>query len=239
VADASNKEAPRVLNPLWIISLFLGLSEVTVGLAATQVDGWLQATLAIFSIAFPLSVAAAFFYTLWQRPGILYAPRDYGGETTVRDYVTELSNYTRRSIDVVENAIRSSANAAGSPIGELKIDPSKRREIVESLVSAVRGTVLTIDLSEFDGDRSSIDVPIGESTTVAQLLDGIWFAISKHVPAFSYGERWILWDRINDRPLRDMGTTYAQRYLHKRRDDRSLRDVGISPSSKLSAVVYP
>jgi hypothetical protein len=36
-----SEAALRALNPLWIISLFLGLAQVTVGIAATQAtDGY-------------------------------------------------------------------------------------------------------------------------------------------------------------------------------------------------------
>ncbi|MEU9240174.1 hypothetical protein [Streptomyces sp. NPDC048385] len=53
-----------MLNPLWIISLFLGLSETTVGIAAALSNGWVQGALAVFAVTFPVLVSGAFFSIL-------------------------------------------------------------------------------------------------------------------------------------------------------------------------------
>lgn len=66
------------ITPLWIVAAFLSLTEVTLGFAVTQVMGWIQASLAIFVMIFPLLVAAAFFGILWNRPWVFYAPSEYG-----------------------------------------------------------------------------------------------------------------------------------------------------------------
>jgi len=66
------------ITPLWIVAAFLSLTEVTLGVALTQVQGGVQITLTIFVIAFPLLVASAFFGILWSRPWVFYAPSEYG-----------------------------------------------------------------------------------------------------------------------------------------------------------------
>jgi hypothetical protein len=67
------------MTPLWIISLFVGLSETVLGVAATQITGNLQVALVWFVMLFPLGCAAAFFAILWFRPWVFYAPSEYGG----------------------------------------------------------------------------------------------------------------------------------------------------------------
>ena len=223
----------RVLNPLWIISLFLGVSEVTVGIAATQADGWVQAMLATFSVLFPLLVSAAFFYTLWRRPAILYAPRDYGGETTVADYVRALSTYTRNSVDIVTTALEASIDSSGATARRLGIEEGEVRAIVETMVAAARESVLHVDLGVFDRGHGSFSIPVDHSTTVTELLDGIWFAISSSVPAFSYGKSWILQDERTGRVLGDIGKRHAQRELGTVRDERRLAEAGITSTSRL------
>src|SRR5437588_4659160 len=65
---------PKGAGPLWIISLFLTLTETVAGIAATQVSGGIQIAFTAFAVALPVLVAAAFFYILWNRPEVLYPP---------------------------------------------------------------------------------------------------------------------------------------------------------------------
>jgi hypothetical protein len=68
----------RPLTPLWIISLFLTLTETVLGVAVIRTEGGVQIALTAFVVAFPLLVAAAFFTILWTRPWVFYAPTEYG-----------------------------------------------------------------------------------------------------------------------------------------------------------------
>lgn len=86
-----NRRRPGAMTPLWVISLFLSLTEVVLGVAATQTTGKVQIALVAFVIAFPIAVASAFFITLWSRPQVLYAPGDYG-EIRPSEFVTALQN---------------------------------------------------------------------------------------------------------------------------------------------------
>src|SRR3954466_3700857 len=75
---AASKE--RRLTPLWIISLFVGLTETVLGTALVNTtNASIQIALTAFVIAFPLLIAAAFFGILWSRPWVFYAPNEYGG----------------------------------------------------------------------------------------------------------------------------------------------------------------
>jgi len=69
----------RGLTPLWIISLFVGLTEAVLGVAVVHVTGGIQIALTAFVIAFPTLIAIAFFGILWDRPWVFYAPQEYGG----------------------------------------------------------------------------------------------------------------------------------------------------------------
>lgn len=69
----------RRLTPLWIISLFVGLTEAVLGVAVTQTTGGVQVALLVFVVTFPLLIAASFFFILWNRPWVFYAPTEYGG----------------------------------------------------------------------------------------------------------------------------------------------------------------
>ena len=77
----------RSLTPLWVISLFVSLSEATLGVAVTQTTGLIQATLTIFVVLFPVLIAAGFFAVLWQKPYAFYPPSEYGGHVNVEQYI--------------------------------------------------------------------------------------------------------------------------------------------------------
>lgn len=65
------------MSPLWVISLFVSLTETVLGVATTRVSGNAQLALIIFVIVFPVLIAGAFFAVLWKKPGVLYTPSDF------------------------------------------------------------------------------------------------------------------------------------------------------------------
>ncbi|MBU8921692.1 MAG: hypothetical protein KOO63_07710 [Bacteroidales bacterium] len=80
------------MTPLWVISLFLSLTEVVTGIAVTQATGNVQVALTVFAIAFPSVVAIAFFLILWFRPYVLYPPTEFGTTVDVGTYVRAMTN---------------------------------------------------------------------------------------------------------------------------------------------------
>lgn len=227
---------PRVLGPLWIISLFLGTSEIVVAVATTQASGWIQAMLAIFAVAFPTLVSILFFYTLWYNNKVLYAPRDFAEGTSVTEYVIAMSQTTRRRRDVVESALRAELKGQLEKLGTTD---AQRDEILESVSTAARRTEVTVDITEFSPDAEPLTIPVDERSTVNELLDGVWFAISDQVDAYTYGKSWLLRDNETGRVFNQIGTRYARRQLRAGRDIRELTVVGIEPGASLSAIEPP
>jgi hypothetical protein len=80
---------PAKMTPLWVISLFVFLTEVIAGIAATQTTGNLQAALVWFVIIFPFLVVSMFFSLLWFRPWTFYPPSEYAN-VDVQRYVEAL-----------------------------------------------------------------------------------------------------------------------------------------------------
>jgi hypothetical protein len=98
------RPAGRPATPLWIISLFLTLTETVVGIAVTRTTARVQIALTTFVIAFPVGVAFCFFLILWNRPWVFYSPGEYG-HTDVARYVVALaqakfSRTTTRTADL-------------------------------------------------------------------------------------------------------------------------------------------
>ena len=59
-------QAGKPLTPLWVISLFVSLTEAVLGIAETKTTGGVQLALTVFVIAFPSIIAGAFFAVLWS-----------------------------------------------------------------------------------------------------------------------------------------------------------------------------
>jgi hypothetical protein len=64
-------------SPLWLIGLFIIFAQATAGIAAVRIEGWPQAALVIFVIAYSTVVTAVFFTFLWLKPENFYAPSEY------------------------------------------------------------------------------------------------------------------------------------------------------------------
>lgn len=72
--------APKTINPLWIIFMFFSFTEVALGVVAFNTTGGVQVALTVFVIGFPLLVTIGFFVVLWARPEHLYAPKDFSDD---------------------------------------------------------------------------------------------------------------------------------------------------------------
>ncbi len=104
----------RQLTPLWIISLFVSLTETALGITVSQTSGSVQIALTIFVVAFPFLVAYSFFLILWHRPYVFYSPGEYG-QVDVKDFVGALSQ--TRFTKVVKQAsdLKDETTMIGNP----------------------------------------------------------------------------------------------------------------------------
>ena len=115
-------------TPLRIIALFVALTEVVLGAAATQTTGNVQWFLAVFVVVFPFLVAGAFFAILWDRPEHFYPPTEYGSGTDVGQFVGALRRHqvaaSPQLFDEIQAAIHSALTS-----------PEIIRQVVQSLPS--------------------------------------------------------------------------------------------------------
>src|ERR1044071_4920386 len=77
----------RAITPLWIVALFVSLTETVLGVAVTQTQGNIQVALTVFVLTFPLLIAGSFFGILWHKPYVFYPPTDFGEQTKVGEFV--------------------------------------------------------------------------------------------------------------------------------------------------------
>jgi hypothetical protein len=71
----------KVDNPLTIIAIFSGITEIAASVALPFLADSAQSVFVWFLFLFPFALVAAFFATLNLNPRVLYAPGDYKDET--------------------------------------------------------------------------------------------------------------------------------------------------------------
>jgi hypothetical protein len=224
--------APGYPSPLWIISLFVALSETTAGVASISTDGAIALMFAIFTVAFPLLVLGVFVWLLLAYPGNLYSPWQYTKQTDVQSYSEALSRESRRRGAIYKLAI-SEALATGVA-AELEPDGTEQRlksQVVARFDQVVQESCVTVDRALLIDGAEPVQIPATAETTVGELLDSIWFSISSAVEPFTYNKSWILANE-DLKPLSEMGTQWAERQ-GLQQDERLLHEAGIAPGDTL------
>jgi hypothetical protein len=229
---------PRILNPLWIIALFLGLSETTVGVAAARSSGWVQGLLAVFAVSFPVLVSTVFFFILWQRPEVLYAPGDFPEHVPITTYVDGMRRRSASDLETIQVVVNDTLRAVLPAALDGRADASDvLDEAMATAEHALAERTLTVDVSPITGVPGDVFRCTGFSTqTVSDFLNALWAqALCDFVPPHRYGREWVLVDRQSNQRLRYLGSNWA-RSNGTENDARLLSGVGITPASHLAAV---
>ena len=142
------------MTPLWVIALFVSLTEVVTGIAVTQANGSVQVALTVFVIAFPVLVASAFFAVLWHRPYVFYPPTEFGAATDVEKFVGAMRPMTLKAdmMTIVVQAVSKS------------LAPEDERPPVEELV---RPLVNTVSKKTEEGTPIPVEKSVEGSQTAA------------------------------------------------------------------------
>ena len=70
----------KITNPLTIIAIFAGITEVMCTIALAAVSDKNEIWIVIFLVAFPTALVVMFFGTLNFNHKVLYAPSDFSNE---------------------------------------------------------------------------------------------------------------------------------------------------------------
>jgi hypothetical protein len=226
----------RPLTPLWVIALFLSLTETVLGIGVIQTTGGIQIALTAFVMFFPTLVAMGFFAILWSRAYVLYPPTEYGGQVDVRHYVDAIRG---KALDEAKEALATTKpvpvvlTPSGEPALEIARDRSTNpnRSVNWPKKLLVDGWMEVEVVAPFVPEEL-IRTPYARLRTVDVFLTWIGgTAENKFVFTSSYGSSWILLDPAKQHVFRDIGPVATG---DPQIDDiRSLKDVGIQPSVRL------
>jgi hypothetical protein len=248
--DASHRTPTKAaMTPLWVISLFLSLTEVMTGIAVLQATGGVQIALTAFVIAFPCAVTAGFFAVLWKRPYVFYPPTEFGPSTDVTKYVEAMRRVQsdeEQIRTVIQESIRATLEApqlverlsssVPTHISDIRRElDGLRKELANAAITKAEARFVTVDTSAFTNNESPVVFPYESNELVRDFLDKVWFALADHVPPHRYNDVWVLRDKASGRELRDMGSMWA-RANGLNRDSRPLTEAGIFGGMRLEAV---
>lgn len=233
--------APTSPTPLWVISLFVSLTELITGYAVTQATGGVQVALTAFAIAFPTVIALGFFLVLWFKNYVFWPPSEFGGSVDVSRYVEAMQ---RRTIDqvrihqIVRDAVTTAVAQTKAVVAqELAAEDTVKAvdQVTQAALTKVDQSIISVKTATLPGSSGEVlAIPYQLDRPVHSVLDDIWFTISDVVPAYSYGKTWVIRDAKTHRVF-DVGRQWAQRNGFKD-DKRPLSEVGIEPGAELEVV---
>ncbi|RLU81128.1 hypothetical protein CTZ27_33355 [Streptomyces griseocarneus] len=230
------------MNPLWMISVFVGLSETAVVIAASQAEGWVQGLLAIFSVTFPILVSGAFFGILWKKPEVLYAPGDFPEHLSPGTFRDGIRGGPSVDTEVLESVVRRTLESVLPTALAGRVNEAEVPNVVnQAFISAQRdiaSRMLRIDTSAVHRDlQGAVNYPVDDSTTVSELLNWLWRQLTPFIRPYTYGSEWVLRDRLTGRAF-DGGTGWARSH-GRGRDERLLTESGITPGMDLAVELIP
>ena len=242
----------RPITPLWIIALFVSLTETVLGTAVFKTSGSIQVALTIFVVLFPVFIAGSFFVILWNRAYVLYPPTEYGSETDISSYVNAMRQrgYDKNKLySSIKETIHASitSNEIVNKLSQLArdhVNENAENQISQVLNSAVGNAVerileinfITIDTHPLLGKKGRVWRVLYELYRhVSDFLDDVWESLEPNILPYTYGIKWVLRDVDSGKIFNDMGRQYAHS-AGKYKDCRSLQEVGLNPGIHLEAI---
>jgi hypothetical protein len=247
----SQAQQMRSITPLWVISLFLSLTETITGIAVIKATGNVQIALTAFVILFPTLVATVFFLILWSRPYVLYPPKEFGETTDVSKYVEAMQRravYDSNIYDNFKQTLHSTitSDTIASEIMNLvksnnKIETKQQiSNVLEKLANTaatdIEQSFISVETSQITKSKTKVTkIPYFPSQEMGDLLDSIWALLDYKVPPATYGQAWVLKEADTGFVIPEGGSPWAKAH-GKLRDTRPISELGIRAGMQFEAV---
>lgn len=113
----------KVSNPLTIIAIFSGLAEMLATVALIQSPPEIQSIFVYFVMAFPTVLVLLFFFVLYFKNTVLYAPSDYENQA----HYLEVNKVVKQNISQSLDKLFASVNAKGASLSTKEIEEFKSK----------------------------------------------------------------------------------------------------------------
>ncbi len=146
-----------VQNPLTVIAIFAGLSEIASTAALAAVDKDLQHIFVWFVMAFPVLLVGLFFLTLNFNPRVLYAPSDFrsddnflnmiAGERELSKSFQEITSQLEvAKQQILDESIKGVGAAGENEREKLKSIVNQQIELIRERVESTRDSAIETTL---------------------------------------------------------------------------------------------
>ncbi|MCE9684626.1 winged helix-turn-helix domain-containing protein [Shewanella sp. AS16] len=134
----------KVSNPLTIIAIFAGLAETLATVALVKLPLEIQQIFVYFVIAFPSGIVLLFFFVLYFKNIVLYAPSDFDDQNhyleanhikkTLNERVDEIfSEINKNGMRLTKEEIERAKNRLGDSIDKTVAISNREKDILELL----------------------------------------------------------------------------------------------------------
>lgn len=114
-------EEMKVSNPLTIIAIFAGVAETLATVALVKLPPEIQGIFVYFVMAFPMAIVLLFFFVLYFKNNVLYAPSDYDDQA----HYLEANNLKQKVSDQLEVVFKE-INRQGNKLTKEEVDKAKQ-----------------------------------------------------------------------------------------------------------------
>ncbi|MBA2116825.1 hypothetical protein [Bremerella alba] len=129
---------PRVNNPLTVIAIFAGLSEVAMTVSLGLLEGNSQFVFMWFAGGFPTLIAAGFFGVLIFSPELLYGPTDWKDEKLLFEIFKERNSRRGKQIEELSKKVDEIIDAKICELNSTTTTPSPELEQIRCEAQEVR-----------------------------------------------------------------------------------------------------
>lgn len=146
----------HIKNPLTVIAIFAALAEVSGTVVLPFLIEKTQELYVWFLMGFPLFLVTTFFFVLYTKNHVLYAPSDYKDEQTFRDLLVGAPGAkVDRILSEVEQPMPDMSEGAALSSGALKTNVFPGVPSIEAFTRSFRGDALLAEelvLARFSKD---------------------------------------------------------------------------------------
>lgn len=227
-----------VKNPLSVIGIFAGISEIGGTAILPFISDENQTLYIWFLMLFPVSLTTLFFATLNWNPKVLYAPSDFQSDES---FLRNTNRYSPENLEIRQQELKNMSHFLEEKVRDIlssKLEHSdslSNQQLIETLTNSIKNTTsIVIDAREFLGNNEKImEIPFLSITSFGELTDEIYYFLDSKVKPFEYGYSWIVEDLETGKTLKNARMITGELPGIPVLDNRSLSEVNITPGSTL------
>jgi hypothetical protein len=141
-SKADERSRKSGMTPLWVISLFVTLTETILGVGVIQTSDGIQVSLTVFVLVFPVLVASAFFGILWLKPYVLYSPYEFGTAAEAATFIEAISRDAKKIQEKV-----TEVTLAADQIEALRIELTAKTKELEQKIDAAKNEAIAMSIA--------------------------------------------------------------------------------------------